>query len=237
MTYSSGLTLPGLPGQMKLFDTFVLILIAIYVLQRTMKAGKQIRFSWLGLDFAHLRWLDLSHRLHPRIWFPRSRRRHDWRILLSSSASSRLACHYSAPGSAFRCGVGKIVLLMVGLLAPATLLADLLVLRGWAFELVRLFVQTSSDIANMMDSTDGDQGTTMSRLFAAGPAANGMMLALLCLVPHAPVLSRRGGVWLAVFAGIVALSLMSGFRLMTATLFLIAALTLFLQKRASPPRG
>src|ERR1700761_8892626 len=53
-TFASGVTLPGLPGQMKLFDAFAVLMIGICLLKMAMKAGKQIRFDrldWIVILF------------------------------------------------------------------------------------------------------------------------------------------------------------------------------------------
>src|SRR5690606_34287909 len=100
----------------------------------------------------------------------------------------------------------------------------------------RMFVQTSGEVGTMMRDAAGSDSSTGGRLFAAGPAANAMLLSLLCLVPMKKFFRFTGTAWLLLFAAIVTLSLLSGFRLMTASLILIAALTLFLQKGFTVPR-
>ena len=234
MTYSSGVTLPGLPGQMKLSDAFSLIMIAICILQGAMKTGKGIRFSrldWILVAFAG--WIFLTGLIRGFGFLAFGDDMiggfYYLRLLLSASLVITL------PRIGIPAGSWKMAILVAGLLAPATLLADLLIVHGWAFDAVRIFVQTSGQIADMLQEGQPDD-TAVSRLWSAGPAANGMMIALLCMVPARRFFQFTGVHWLLIFAAIITLSLLSGFRLMTATLFLIAALTLYFQKGLTTPR-
>jgi O-antigen ligase len=131
----------------------------------------------------------------------------------------------------------KLTLLFLGLLAPSALTSDLIISYGGrAFDFVQLVLQPSVNLHQMQDTADVDPGSSMQRIWAAGPAAGGMLLALLCLVPMRRFFQLTGIHWLLLFALIVCLSLVSGFRLMTASIFLIAALTLFFQKGFTAPR-
>lgn len=233
-TFSSGITMPGLPGQMRLFDAFAVMLIAIFVLHRAMKAGKPVRFSrldWIVVLFAG--WILLTGfiRGFGFLAFGDSMIGGFYylRLLLAASLVITL------PRIGIPVWSWRVVILLSGLLAPMTVLADLLVSNGGPFEIVRLFVQTSQQATSSM-AMDDESGTSVGRLWSAGPAANGMLIALLCLVPIRRFFQPTGFHWLVLFGGIITLSLMSGFRLMTAMLFLIAVLALFFQKGFTAPR-
>jgi|GEM_PF-2299416 Lipid A core - O-antigen ligase and related enzymes len=234
-TFSTGLTVPGLPGQTRLFDAFAVSLIGIFLLQLFMKRAKSprlTRMEWIVLGFAvwiffigayrGFGFLLLGGDMVGGFFYLK---------LLLSAALVIILPRIGLPRRAW-----KPVFILMALLAPITLFADLLVVKGWDFGVVRLFVQTSGDLSVMLRDAAGDDSTTVGRLFAAGPAANAMLLSLLCLVPMKKFFRFTGIGWLGVFAAIVALSLLSGYRLMTASLILIAALTLFLQKGFTTPR-
>ena len=232
-TFACGLTLPGLPGQMKLFDAFAVLLIGICLLQWAMKTGKPIRFTrldWVLVAFATWIFFIGCVRGFGFLAFGDDKIGgfNYLRVLLAASLV------FTLPRVGIPTDRWKITLLLAGLLAPLTLVADLLVIHGWDFEVVRTFVQTSSEVGDMADASNNQ--SSMNRLWSAGPAANGMLIALLSLVPMRKFFQFTGVQWLAIFAGIVTLSLLSGFRLMTAMLLLVAALTLFFQKGFTAPR-
>jgi len=232
-TYASGVTVPGLPGQMKLSDVLTLLLIGIFVLQWAMKSRKAMPFSkldWVVVAFAFwilfiglmrgFGFLFLGNDMIGGFFY--------LRLLLTASLVITL------PRIGIPTWSWKSVLLLSGLLAPATVIADLLVTRGGYSDVVRLFIQTSEFAlsAGLADETS----TSVGRLWSAGPAANGMLIALLCLVPMRRFFQPSGLHWLVLFGGIVTLSLMSGFRLMTAMLFVIAAFALYFQKGLTASR-
>jgi len=122
------------------------------------------------------------------------------------------------------------VLVIMAILASASLIADLLVMKGWDFQAVRVFVQTGQSADALENAADAADPMAMTRLWSAGTASSALLLCLLGLVPAQKFFRIGGAVWLAFFAGIFVLSLMSGFRLMTFSLLAIAGLTLFFQK-------
>jgi len=235
-TFFSGVTLPGLPGQMKLFDVFALALIGIFILSATLrKAGrKQIPFSkldWVVLAFCawilfvgFVRGLGFlafgGDKIGGFLYI---------RLLLAASLVITLPRIGLPPGN------WRSVILIAGLLAPASLIADLLVMKGWGFTLVRTFVQTGQS-EDVLETAEDSDPAGMNRLFSAGLAANGMLLALLCLVPMRKFFRPGGIFWVTLFASIFALSLLSGFRMMTFSLVAIAALALYFQKGFTAPR-
>lgn len=235
ITFSSGITIPGLPGQMRLFDAFAAALLAIFLLRTFMKTGDQTRFSrldWIVVIFCGWIFFIGAYRGFGFLTFGGDMIGgfNYLRLLLSATLVITLPRIGLSPGK------WKPALVLMGLLAPATLVADLLVVSGWDFGVVRLFVQTSGDVAAMAREAAGDDVNSLRRLWAAGPAANAMLLALLCMVPMRRFFQATGIFWLGAFAGIVTLSLLSGFRLMTANLIVIAVLTLYLQKAITTPR-
>jgi O-antigen ligase len=110
-----------------------------------------------------------------------------------------------------------------------------MVMRGWDFQLVRIFVQTGQSADALESAADADS-SAMTRLWSAGMASAALLLCLLGLVPTRKFFRATGSLWLVLFAGIFTLSLMSGFRLMTFSLLVIAGLTLFFQKGFTAPR-
>ncbi len=234
-TFSCGLTFPGLPGQMTLFDTFCLALIGIYGLQVAMNTCFKIPFSKLQrVLLFYSGW----------IIFIGSYRGFGFMALGSSKIGGFNYLHLllaaslviTLPRIGISLGMWKPIFLLMGILAPFTLIADILVTQGFAFEVIRLFVQTSSEIGSMVQESASGGADSLNRLWAAGPAATGMLISLLCLVPARKFFSFTGVPWLALYVGIFTLSLLSGFRLITASLLVITALAFFFQKEISIPR-
>lgn len=234
--YFSALTLPDIPGQMRLFDVLVLLLGAIFLLQAVMRRKRAAAFSWLD-------WVVIA--FSGWIFFLGMYRGFGFLVFGSDMMGGfnymRLLLTASLVITLPRVGITergwKPAILFLGLLAPTALVSDLLISRGGhLFDFIQFFLQPSASLHDMETTADADSGSTLQRLWAAGPASTGMLLSLLCLVPMRRFFQPTGAHWLFLFGAIVCLSLLSGFRLMTATLFLIAALTLFLQKGFTAPR-
>ncbi|MDD5199120.1 MAG: O-antigen ligase family protein [Terrimicrobiaceae bacterium] len=125
-------------------------------------------------------------------------------------------------------------ILIMGLLAPLPLLADLLVVHGVGFGIVRMFMQTGATVGTLL--SEQESGGGLGRLTSAGIAAQSMIIAFLAVI-HTGKLFRARSIW-AVFllTVIVVLSLLSGFRMMTAMLFAIVFVTALLQGTLTIPR-
>ncbi len=234
-TFSCGLTFPGLPGQMTLFDAFCLSLIGIYGLQIAMNWHRKVPLSNLErLLLLYCGW----------ILFTGSYRGFGFMALGSSKIGGFNYLHLllaaslviTLPRIGLTQGMWRPAFLLMGVLAPVTLIADLLVTQGFTFGIIRLFVQTSSEIGSMVQEANSGGADTLNRLWAAGPAATGMLISLLCLVPAHKFLKFTSAQWLVIYSGIFTLSLLSGFRLITASLLVITALVFFFQKEISIPR-
>jgi len=234
-TFSCGLTLPGLPGQMNLFDLFAAVLIGIFVLQVAMNTHKRIPFSRLEwLQIAYIAWILFigAYRGFGFLAFG-SDKIGGFNYLHLLLAASLV---FTLPRISLGFGMWKPLFLVMGLLAPISLIADLLVTQGYDFGLIRLFVQTSSDIGHLVDESTSGGNDALNRLLSAGPAATAMLLALLSLVPGRKFFRVSGVPWLVAYAAIFTLSLLSGFRLMTAALLLTTAIVLFIEKQITAPR-
>jgi len=235
-TFFSGITIPGLPGQMRLFDALAAALIGIFILQATFRKA-----SYKQIPFSRLEWLVLA--FCAWIFFIGFVRGFGFlafgedkiggfnyiRLLLTASLVITL------PRIGIHADSWRTCMLIAGILAPASLIADLLVMRGWSFGAARLFIQSGQSENALEDAADADP-SGLTRLFSAGAAANGMLIALLCLVPMRKFFRMTGIFWLVLFAGIFTLSLLSGFRLMTVSLVTVAGLALFFQKGFTAPR-
>lgn len=234
-TFSSGLTLPGLPGQLNLFDSFAIALLGIFIFQNAMQSGSRLPFSRLErLLLLYMGWL-LFIGLYRGFGFLafEAGTIGGYNYLHLLLAASLL---FTMPRIGLSPHFWKPAFIFMGVFAPATLAADLMVTQGFAYGIVRLFVQTSSSLGNLLNETSFGNSETMYRLIAGGPAALGVLLPLLCLVPAQKFFHLTGVHWLVVFAGTVMLSLLSGFRLMTASIFLTTALAFFFQKQLTMSR-
>jgi hypothetical protein len=235
VTFSCGLTLPGLPGQMNLFEAFALALLGIYGLQVAMKTNFKLPISKPErILFVFCAWILFigAYRGFGFLAFGSSKIGgfNYLHLLLAASIV------FTLPRIGISTSMWKPTFIMIGLLAPSTLLADILVTKGFAFGIVRLFLHTSSEIGSMVQETEMGGSDVINRLYSAGPAATGMLLALLCLVPANKFFKFTGIQWLLAFASIVTLSLLSGYRLMTASLLVMIALAFFFQKEITIPR-
>ena len=126
-------------------------------------------------------------------------------------------------------------ILLMGLLAPLPLIADLLVVNGFAYGLVRLFMQTGDTIGTLI-AEQSAVGEVLSRYTSAGVAAQTMIIAFLARVPTNKLFNTRSVGSILVLICIVILSFFSGFRLMTMMVLFIVFLAALLQRSLTLPR-
>jgi len=236
-TFFSGVTLPGLPGQMKLSDLFAAALLGIFLLQAAFqKSDKKVplsRLEWIVIFFCAWIFFVGAFRGFGFLAFGEEKIGGFLyvRLLLAASLVITLPRLKIPPGK------WRLTMIFFIILAPATLIADLLIIKGWDFSVVRLFVQTSTQVMDMADQAANGSDDSVARLWSGGFAASGLMIAFLALVPMRKFFRQGGVIWLPVFGGIILLSLLSGFRLMTISLLVIAGLVLYFQKGFTAPRS
>lgn len=232
--YSSGLTAPGLPGQMELYHVAAVGIAARFVL---LFAFRQVK-------------LDLTSAKVALIGF----------CLVLVMISSERGLGFQFLGSSLWGGMNYAKLwlmaalvitlpqvnmprtwwpkafIIMGFLAILPVAGDYLAATGRRYFLLQQFLSTGVSVeATAMEMRRS--GNSLVRFYTAGLAAAPMLLALLCVTPTKKFFSIKGIVPILLFTAIICLSLLSGFRLITATLFGIVGLTCLLQKTLTFPRA
>jgi O-antigen ligase len=126
-----------------------------------------------------------------------------------------------------------VTVITFALMGALPLLAEILVAKTGAY-FIQLFVVIGQ--LNVDAMVNENTGNGVGRLFSAGISANYLLIGFLSVVHTSKLFNVRFTPAIAIALGIVAMSLLSGFRLITATLVLIIFITALFQKTLTLPR-
>ncbi len=231
--YASGLNAPGLSGQLGMFEIISLAVVGCAIIAIIFKRGSSVEMSGahrLGLAFGLLLLATGLYRglgirfLGGDLWGGFNY----IKVLLS------IAFVFLMPVVNLRETWWRRAIVWMGVLALCPLVADLLVLAGFNYGLVRMFLQTGGQLVFALQSQETGEG--VGRLSSAGVAAWTMMMALLASIHTRKLFSSRGLGWFFLFTAIILISFASGFRLMTASLIFAALLLAGIQGSFTLPR-
>ncbi len=126
-------------------------------------------------------------------------------------------------------------ILLMGLLAPLKLVADLLIVNGLPYGLVSMFLQTGDTVGTLLAEQNA-VGDVLSRYTSAGVAAQSLVIAFLARVHTSRLFQARSLTSILGLALIVILSFFSGYRLMTMMVVFVVFIAALLQRSLTAPR-
>lgn len=224
---SSGLTAPGLPGQFGLYYVAIAAVTGCALLLVIFKRSSLPKFTVLHQLLAAFSAIVLITgfiRGFGFQWLGSSM----WGGFIYISIVFPALLVFVLPIVNMPANWWRPAIIIMGLLSPIPLIADLMVVYGIPFGFVRLFMQTGATIGTLVTDYEATGGLT--RLTSAGIAAQSMIIAFLAVVHTRKLFHARNAISIGVLVGIVILSLVSGFRMMTALIFVIILFAAFLQR-------
>lgn len=231
--YASGLTAPGLPGQFGLFYVSVSAVVGCALLLVLFRRAPIAVWSPVHMLLLVFSAVVLFTGLYRGLGF-QFLGSSMWGGFLYIQVLAAAFLVFAMPRVNMPASWWPKAIVIMGLLAPLPLVADLLVLKGFSFGFIRMFLQTGATIGNMI--AEQEAGGGLGRLTSAGIAAQSMVIAFLAIVPTARLFSLRSLPAILILIAMIALSLTSGFRLMTAMLVFVVFLAAFFQRTITGPR-
>lgn len=231
--YASGLTAPGLPGNIGLpqvINTAEIGLAILFVVFGRASIGKTSMQHWILLAFCLVVLMTGVVRgfgfrfLGSNLW--------GGTFYVDIFLCALLV--FALPRVNMPARWWPVAVVAMGILAILPLLAELLYVKAGA-SFLALFVQLNPTGVSTMVA-ESETGGSLGRLMTAGLAVGFMVIAYLSVIHTSRLFTVRSIIPIAVLLGIFILSLVSGFRLITALIVLTIFLTALYQKTLTAPR-
>jgi O-antigen ligase len=226
-TYASGITVPYLPGQLGVFYVLVAglgcLLLLLIAFRRASIEGIGLT-HWLLIAFVCLILFTGFYRGMGFQAFGSDLWGGFYYIQLIFTAS----LVFSLPRVNMPARWWPTAAVSMAALSILPLIADMLVLRGVNFGLVRMFVLTGGDLDQQMGAQM--RGDLLQRLTSAGVTAQSLVIGFLVVVPTAKLFKVKSAPAILLLMGIVFLSLLSGFRMMTLLVMVVVLFAALFQR-------
>jgi len=231
---ASGLTLPGLPGNLDLFLVCSLALLGCTLLATVYQKAIPVRITfphWMLIFFTGIVFMtgflrgfgfqSLGSGLWGGLFYVQ--------VLLGGTLVFTLPRINMAPH------LWRPAIFLMSILAILPTLATLFLIWGLPYQVFGLFLKLGSGFEQLYAETlQGGQG--IGRLNSAGFAAQTMLIGFLAIVPTRKLFHIRGALWWLWLLAIIAISLLSGARLLTVMLPCTVFVAVLLQRSLTIPR-
>jgi O-antigen ligase len=227
----SGLSAPGIPGQFGLYEVAcaAIIICALIYVAFTRKFGNSFTFAHKLLIGFMLLVLATGMARGFGIRFFGSDL---WGGYIYVKLILASLVVFTLPTIPLSNGEWRAAIVAMGLLSLIPTIANLLVMGGFSYNIIQLFVQTGQSVAEEMSYAQN--GIGVGRLTTAGMSAQFILLSVLALQPARKIFDLRSP-WVGLLVGFtIILSVFSGFRLMTASLLICLFIAAWLQRMFAP---